>query len=68
MPTHTLEDELYHKYDMVVSEILNEIMKTVDENKTIHLLHFDSKDKEHLLILRVALMAREIFHVSIKQI
>lgn len=66
MPIHTLEDELYHKYDIVVSEILNEIMKTVDENKIIRLLQFDSKDKEHLLILRIALMARDIFHVSVE--
>lgn len=66
MPTHTLEDELYHKYDMVVGEILKEIMKTVDENKTIRLLQFDSKDKEHLLVLRVALMAKELFYVSVE--
>ena len=66
MPTHTLEDELYHKYDIVVGEILSEIMKTVDENKTIRLLQFDSKDKEHLLILRIALMARDIFYVSVE--
>ena len=66
MPTHTLEDELYHKYDIVVGEILSEIMKTVDENKSIRLLQFDSKDKEHLLILRIALMARDIFYVSVE--
>ena len=66
MPTEFLEDELYRKYDLVVSEILTELMNTVDERKILRLLFFNRKEKSNLLVLRVALMARELYQVNVE--
>ena len=66
MPTESLQDELYRKYDLVISEILTELMKTVDERKILRLLFFNRKEKSNLLVLRVALMARDLYQVDVE--
>lgn len=66
MPTENLQDELYRKYDLVVSEILTNLMSTVDERKVLRLLFFNRKEKSNLLVLRVALMARDLYQVSVE--
>lgn len=66
MPIEKIEDELYRKYDIVVSEILAEIINLSAEKKTIRLLEFNRKDKNHLLVLRMALMARDIYHFPVE--
>ena len=66
MPTENLQDELYRKYDLVISEILTELMKTVDERKILRLLFFNRKEKSNLLVLRIALMARDLYQVDVE--
>jgi hypothetical protein len=66
MPIYRIEDDMYHKYDIVVSEILSEIINLSAEKKTIRLLEFNRKDKNHLLVLRMALMARDIYHFPVE--
>ena len=62
MPTHTLEDELYHLYDMAVGKTLNILI----EYGVIRLAGFDRKNEEHLFILRMALMARELYNIPVE--
>lgn len=66
MPIDTLEKELYHKYDEVVSLTLSNLMVSTRPNKKIQLLGFTRKNIEHLFVLRVALMARDIFGVPVE--
>ena len=66
MPTEFLEDELYRKYDMVVSEILTRLFYSVDDRNTIRLLGFKRNNKEHLLVLRIAIMLRDIYQTQIE--
>ena len=66
MPIYRIENDMYHKYDIVVSEILAEIINLSAEKKTIRLLEFNRKDKNHLLVLRMALMARDIYHFPVE--
>lgn len=66
MPIHKIEDDMYHKYDIVVSEMLTEIMNISSEKKVIRLLEFNKKDKNHLLVLRMALMARDLYQLPVE--
>lgn len=66
MPFYKIEEDMYHKYDIVVSEILAEIINLSVEKKIIRLLDFNRKDKNHLLVLRIALMARDIYHFPVE--
>ena len=66
MPIHKIEDDMYHKYDLVVGEILAEIVNLSTEKKIIRLLEFNRKDKNHLLVLRIALMARDIYQFPVE--
>ena len=66
MPTESLQNELYRKYDLVISEILTSLMSTVDERKVLRLLFFNRKEKSNLLVLRVALMARDLYQVRVE--
>lgn len=65
MPTEILKDEIYHKYDTVVSMTLAKIHQFSKDTGVIRLFWFDRKNKEHLFFLRVALMARDIFNFPI---
>ena len=66
MPIHKIEDDMYHKYDIVVSEMLTEIMKNSQEKGVIRLLEFDRKNKSHLFVLRLALMARDLYQMPVE--
>ena len=66
MPTHTLEDELYRMYDTIVSETLSKLVKSAEENGVIRLVWFNRKDKEHLFVLRIALMARDLYNFPVE--
>ena len=66
MPIHKVEDDVYHKYDIVVSEMLTEIMSVSSEKKVIRLLEFNRKDKNHLFVLRMALMARDLYQLPVE--
>ena len=66
MPTDTLEKELYYKYDKVIVLTLSNLTASAQPNKKIQLLGFTRKNMEHLFVLRVALMARDIFGVPVE--
>ena len=66
MPIATLEDELYHHYDRVVATTLNELINRSPYHDTIRLRGFDRKNKEHLFILRLALMARDMTETPVE--
>lgn len=66
MPIHKIEDDMYHKYDIIVSEMLTEIMNISSEKKVIRLLEFNRKDKNHLFVLRMALMARDLYQIPVE--
>jgi hypothetical protein len=66
MPTDTLTDELYHFYDTVVSKTLSELINRSPYHDTIRLMGFDRKNVEHLFILRMALMVRDLCQVPVE--
>ena len=66
MPIHKIEDDMYHKYDIIVSEMLTAIMNISSEKKVIRLLEFNRKDKNHLFVLRMALMARDLYQLPVE--
>jgi hypothetical protein len=66
MPTHTLEDELYHLYDIVVGKTLEALINRSPYHDTIRLSGFDRKNQEHLFVLRVALMVRDLYQTPVE--
>ena len=53
--------DLFREYDGLVGLTMLNLFSISKENKIIRLYHFDRKNREHLYILRVALMARDIY-------
>lgn len=66
MPTQTLEDEIYHLYDIAVSVTLSKLYNLSKETGIIRIHWFQRKYKSHLFLLRIALIARDLFGVSIE--
>ena len=66
MPIHTLEDELYHIYDEAVSITLSNLHGLSIPSGKIQLLNFDRKNVEHIYLLRIALMARDVFDLEVE--
>ena len=66
MPTENLQNEVYRKYDMVVSEILSQLMRMAGEIEKIRLFEFNRKKKSHLLVLRIALMANDLTQIPVE--
>lgn len=61
MAIETLETENFHQYDIVVSETLTKIYLASYKKQAIHLFNFDKNNFEHLFLLRVAMLARDLF-------
>ena len=61
-----ISNEMYHKYDTVISNLLGKIMSDSRNDKVIRLFEFDRKDKAHLLVLRVAMIARDLLGYPIE--
>lgn len=59
-------NNLFREYDGLVGLTMLNLYSIAKEKKIIHLYHFDRKNKEHLFILRVALMARDIYGFPIE--
>ena len=53
--------DLFREYDGLVGLTMLNLFSISKENKIIRLYHFDRKNREHLYILRIALMARDIY-------
>ena len=59
-----LTEEEYRHYDELVATTLENIYGMSDD--VIRLYRFDRKNKEHMCILRIALMARDLFQLPIE--
>lgn len=55
-------EELLNKYDEVVNIIMVNLYSFSKDKEKIILSEIDRKNKDHLLILRVALMAKDIYN------
>lgn len=66
MSTEKIENNIYREYDGLVGLTMLNIYSKSKEGKTIRLLNFDRKNKEHLFILRVALIARDLYGFPIE--
>jgi hypothetical protein len=66
MPIEKTEDFICHEYDGLVGLTLLNIWSISKEKQTIRLYHLDRKNKEHLFILRVALLARDLYDFSLE--
>lgn len=66
MPIHTLEDEMYRIYDTVVAKTLEALINRSPYHDTIRLSGFDRKNQEHLFVLRMALMVRDLYQTPVE--
>ena len=58
-------EEEYHHYDELIAATLENIYE-ISKDGVIRLYRFNTKDKEHMCILRIALIARDIFQFPIE--
>lgn len=66
LTTDSSEEEIYREYDEVISLVLAEIYQRSKEEGVIRLYRFNRKNLEHMCILRIALIARDLFHFPIE--
>lgn len=59
-------EEEYRHYDGMVATTLEAIWELCSEHNVIRLYHFDRKNKEHMCILRIALMARDLYQYPVE--
>ena len=57
-------EEEYHHYDKLIATTLEDIYKMSDN--VIRLYRFDRKNKEHMCILRIALIARDLYQYPVE--
>ena len=65
LTTDSSEEETYRNYDGMIATAL-EAIHSLSEDGVIRLYRFDDKNKEHMCILRIALIARDIFQFPIE--
>ena len=56
----------YRNYDGMVATALETIWELSSEDEVIRLYRFDRKNKEHMCILRIALMARDLYQYPVE--
>lgn len=56
----------YRNYDGMVAAALETIWELSSEDGVIRLYRFDRKNKEHMCILRIALMARDLYQYPVE--
>lgn len=56
----------YRNYDGIVATALETIWELSSEDGVIRLYRFDRKNKEHMCILRIALMARDLYQYPVE--
>lgn len=66
MPAKNLDNNIYREYDGLVGLTMLNIYSKSKDDKVIRLINFDGKNKEHLFILRVALLARDIYQMPLE--
>lgn len=62
----TSQGEMYHKYDVIVGKTVDELIGYAQFHNSIRLMGFDRKNKEHLFILRIALMVRDLYNIPVE--
>ena len=65
LTTDGSEEENYRHYDGMIATAL-EAIHDLSKDGVIRLYRFDNKNKEHMCILRIALIARDIFQFPIE--
>ena len=58
------EEETYRHYDAMIATVLENIYEMSDD--TIRLYRFDRNNKNHLCVLRIAMIARDLFQYPIE--
>lgn len=67
MPVETINmQDIFREYDGLVGLTMLNIYSLSKDIGTIRLINFDRKNKEHLYMLRVALIARDIYQMPIE--
>ena len=66
MPFELMEDELYRTYDAAVAKTADVLINRSPYHDTIRLAGFDRNNQEHLFILRVALMVRDLCQTPVE--
>lgn len=59
-------NDLFREYDGLVGLTMLNIYTLSKEKEVIRLYHFDRKNREHLYLLRVALMVRDVYQFPIE--
>jgi hypothetical protein len=59
-------EEEYHYYDGMIATALEAIWELSSEDKVIRLYRFDRKNKGHMCILHIALMARDLYQYPVE--
>lgn len=58
--------ELFNKYDEIINITMVNLYTLCKDTKTIVISGIDKKDKDHLFMLRVALLAKDIYNFPLK--
>lgn len=66
MPIEKLDKNTYREYDGLIGLTMLNIYQMSKDDKVIRLVGFDRKNKEHLFVLRVALLARDIYQMPLE--
>ena len=60
------EEETYRYYDGMIATALEAILELSSEHKIIRLYRFNRKNKAHMCILRIALIARDLYQYPVE--
>ena len=66
MPIVNLDNEIYRNYDKIIAKTIEHFSKNLPNHGKIRLKGFDRTNKEHLFILRVALMTRDLYKTPVE--
>ena len=66
LTTDGFEQEIYRAYDEIIALTLMDIVENSKEETVIRLYRFNRKNHDHLCVLRIALIARDLYHFPIE--
>lgn len=66
LTTDGSKEEIYRQYDSMVATALKAICELSSEHNVIRLYHFNKKDKEHMCILHIALIVRDLYQYPVE--
>lgn len=59
-------EELFNRYDEIINITMVNLYTLCKEDRTIVISNFNRKNKDHLFVLRVALMAKDIYNFPLE--